>query len=274
MMKGALFTDLDGTLLNSQRQISAANLDCLRRLGEAGITRVIATGRSWFSFQRVIADDFPADFLIFSSGAGILDLQTRELLHHNCLHGEDVTRITTILDRHGSDYMVHEPVPDNHHFTYNKTNPANKDFSRRIELYRDYASSFSTTGRYPGESAQLIAVLNGNPHTFHHIRKELNGYQVTRTTSPLDHSSIWMEIYPENVHKGSAAAWLCRHLGIDSRATAGIGNDYNDLDLLHFTPHSYLVANAPLELHNRFRLVPANDEDGFSHAVHDVLDRL
>lgn len=272
---GVIFTDLDGTLLNSERQVSTSNFDCLQKLGEQGIVRVIATGRSLFSFRQVIGAGFPADYLIFSSGAGIVDLNSNRLLSQKTLQAEDITRITSALDHHDADYMVHEAVPENHHFTYKKANPANRDFSKRIELYRPYASDFSITGRYPHKSAQVIAVLSRDAATFSRIRKGLNGYQVTRTTSPLDHDSIWMEIYPENVHKGSAAAWLCGHLGIDNQATAGVGNDYNDLDLLDFTPYSYLVANAPRELHNyRYQLVPSNDKDGFAHAAADLLRQL
>lgn len=271
---GAIFTDLDGTLLNSRQQVSSTNLACLHRLGEAGIVRVIATGRSHLSFQRVIPPGFPADYLIFSSGAGILDLETGKLLNHSGLEGDDVTRITSALERHDTDYMVHEQVPENHRFTYRKTNKANTDFSKRIELYREYATDFSQTGRYPQKSAQVIAVLSGGAETFSRIRNDLNGYQVTRTTSPLDHHSIWMEIYPKHVHKGSGAAWLCRHLDIDHLTTTGIGNDYNDLDLLDFTLHSYLVANAPTELHSRYRLAPSNDQDGFSYAANHLLGQI
>lgn len=271
---GAIFTDLDGTLLDSRQQVSSTNLACLHRLGEAGVVRVIATGRSHLSFQRVIPPGFPADYLIFSSGAGILELETGELLHHSWLEGDDVSRISSALERHNTDYMVHEQVPENHRFTYRRANTANTDFSKRIELYREYATDFSQIGRYPQKSAQVIAVLSGGVEMFSRIRNELNGYQVTRTTSPLDHRSIWMEIYPEHVHKGSGAAWLCRHLGIDPRITAGIGNDYNDLDLLDFTPHSHLLANAPTELHNRYQLAPANDHDGFSHAANEFLGQI
>lgn len=270
----AIFTDLDGTLLNSARQVTRVNLDCLQMLGRAGVARVIATGRSVLSYRRVLGPEFPADYLIFSSGAGIMDLASGTLLQSNALEPKDVGRITATLESHKADYMVHAPVPANHHFTYPKANPENKDFTRRIELYRDYASDFAHTGCYPQKSAQIIAVLNKDAGHFQQIRKDLNGYQVTRTTSPLDHQSIWMEIYPENVHKGSAAAWLCRHLGIAPRNTLSVGNDYNDLDLLDFTRHSYLVANAPADLHGRYRMAPTNDQDGFRHAVHDAFGRI
>lgn len=264
-----VFTDLDGTLLNTARSISARNLACLRRLGENGVVRVIATGRSPYSFGRVMYRPFPADYLIFSSGAGILDLATGRLLHASNLTKEDVTVITGQLLAQQADFMVHQPVPENHRFVYSGSRAANVDFNRRILLYDDFAAEHTDSLDFPAPAAQVIAVLPAAPARFAHLKSCLAGYQVTRTTSPLDHRSIWMEIQPPAVHKGSAAAWLCSHLGLTSAESLSIGNDYNDLDLLDFSPRSYLLVNAPPELHQHYRLCPTNDEDGFSHAVED-----
>ena len=45
---GLFVTDLDGTLLRSDRTFAADDLAALRRLGECGVVRVVATGRSLF----------------------------------------------------------------------------------------------------------------------------------------------------------------------------------------------------------------------------------
>ena len=73
-------TDLDGTLLNDRRKVSREEYSTLLELGRREIPRVIATGRSLFSVSKVLPDDFPVDYLIFSSGAGCLEWKKRELL--------------------------------------------------------------------------------------------------------------------------------------------------------------------------------------------------
>lgn len=264
---GIVFTDLDGTLLNTERKVSANNLESLVVLGKRGVVRVIATGRSYYSFRRVFQAPFPADYLIFSSGAGIVDLRSGELLFSANLTEEDVSEITGQLQEHQADFMVHQQVPDNHHFVYLAAGGGNKDFHHRIDIYRDFARVYDGTEPFPVPAAQVIAVLDHDPARFAHLTSCLSGYQVTRTTSPLDHHSIWMEIQPRNIHKGSAAAWLCNHLSLDPAGSVGIGNDYNDLDLLKFTARSFLLANAPVELHHHYSLCRSNDEEGFSQAV-------
>ena len=75
-MGRAVFTDLDGTLLGSDQQLSPANHDVLEVLGQQGILRVVVTGRSLFSCRRVLDRSFPIDLLVTSSGAGIFSFPT------------------------------------------------------------------------------------------------------------------------------------------------------------------------------------------------------
>ena len=70
--KGLFIMDFDGTLLRSDRTFSSIDLDALEQLGELGIIRTIATGRSLYSFNTAAVRDLPVDFVIFSMGAGVL----------------------------------------------------------------------------------------------------------------------------------------------------------------------------------------------------------
>ncbi len=269
-----VFTDLDATLLNTDKKVSHRNYRCLQRLGGRGVVRVIATGRSAYSFEQVIPPDFPADYLIFSSGAGVLNLMTRELMFSAALKSEDVERISRTLINLKVDFMVHETVPDNHRFVYCQENKDNSDFNRRVAIYKDFAEHFLDVGAFPARSAQIIVIFTGDIRQFRLVENRLNGYQVTRTTSPLDGTSIWMEIYPEHVSKGSAAGWLCKSLKIDKKYSLGIGNDYNDISLLDFAANSVVVANAPAELRQRYKQTLSNDRDGFYHAVKESENYL
>jgi len=265
-----VFTDLDGTLLISTKQISRANIDCLCKLGRQNVIRVISTGRSLFSFNKLFDQQLPVDYLIFSTGSGIVDLNTHKLLFSSSLEAEDIHFIASYLMKHTVDFMVHQPVPDNHYFSFFMGQKNNPDFTRRIKIYRDYGDQFTVLTSLPEKSAQIIAIFPNDPDRFELIKKGLTRYTITRTTSPLDGQSIWMEITPAAVSKGNSAKWLCSHLHFDSINSLGIGNDYNDVSLLDFTRASYMVANGPKELQNRYLSTLSNDDDGFCHAVYDA----
>jgi len=72
----------------------------------------VATGRNIFSAKRVLPDNLPIDFLIFSSGVGIIDWKTKNIINENHLIKEEVDKTLKIFLKYKVDFMVHEPVPE------------------------------------------------------------------------------------------------------------------------------------------------------------------
>ena len=75
-----VITDLDGTLLQNDHTISKEDMDTLNLLGEMGICRVAATGRNLFKVRKALSPEAPFDYVICSSGAGIVDWKTQEII--------------------------------------------------------------------------------------------------------------------------------------------------------------------------------------------------
>ncbi|MCD6112262.1 MAG: HAD-IIB family hydrolase [Bacteroidales bacterium] len=272
-----IVTDLDGTLLQDNQVISKKDIETLQYLKHKNIYRVIATGRSVFSAKKVLDDDFPIDYLIFSSGAGILNWKTKKLIFSENLIKEKIKTISDILISEQIDFMIHYPIPDNHKFRYYKTNKKNIDFDNRCKLYKDYASALDINNFGFEKSCQIIAIFNNNISEFERIKEkissEVSDIKIIRATSPLNGKSIWMEIFSDKVSKAKAAKYLCKILNINTENTLGIGNDYNDLDLLHWASQSFVVANAPEELKNKFKNTETNSNNGFTKAVMHILNQ-
>ncbi|HDL63807.1 MAG TPA: HAD-IIB family hydrolase [Proteobacteria bacterium] len=269
-----VFTDLDRTLLRDDRTISESDYTSMLRLGQLGIIRVIATGRSPYSVRKVIPESFPIDYIIFSSGAGIYDWRSQKIIRRHHLSSRQVAQAIEILLERNTDFMVHAPIPENHRFYFHGDGEDNSDFHQRIKLYRKHALPLLLPATI-NKSCQIIAIFPGTCYReYLKIMDCLTGVNVIRTTSPLDHRSHWMEIVPEEVSKALAAAWLAEDLNIPRENTMGIGNDYNDEALLEWTGTSFMVANGPAELKEKFRCVSSNQENGFSEAVNAELETL
>ena len=266
---GLFVCDFDGTLLRSDHSFSDADLDVLKRLGHLGIIRVIATGRSIYSLNTVDISELPLDFIIFSSGAGIIQHPGGRIIRKVSLEPHEVNRAIKILQANHLDFMVHHPIPDNHAFSYFESTPDNPDFKRRIALYDQFAKPLDETNDGFGPATQLLAVVPPAETlpVLEVIRKKLPDFNVIQTTSPLDAQSTWIEIFPANVSKSLAVAWLNSALGLNSDQTLSIGNDYNDLDLLEWAGTSFVVENAPQDLKKRFQVVASHNQSGVSEAV-------
>ncbi len=269
-----VITDLDGTLLNTNREVSLEDMKSLYWLGENNIIRVIATGRNFFSLKKVLKDNFPIDYLIFSSGAGVYNWKKKSLMHSQNLPAYEVEQISKILIKNQVDFMIHEMIPENHKFLYHRSNHYNPDFERRINIYHEFAFELDANSEKFNHACQILAVFPNNIELFKNIEKQFDDIKIIRTTSPLDGDSIWMEIFPKTVSKGHGIQWLCNNISISSSKTLSIGNDFNDIDMLEFTSQKYVVANAPSELRERFPICASNDENGFSDVIHQHFDLI
>jgi hydroxymethylpyrimidine pyrophosphatase-like HAD family hydrolase len=273
--EGLFIIDLDGTLLRSDRTFGGRDLEALTMLGNLNVVRAIATGRSLASFDTVIESDLPVDYLIFSTGAGVLRYPGRKIIRKVHIDPHKVRRACAVLSNHRLDFMVHRTIPDNHMFAYLRSDDGNPDFERRIEIYRQFAVPLDGGADDFGPATQLLAVVppgNAGP-ILEKIRADLADFNVIQTTSPLDGISTWIEIFPSSVSKSQTAAWLADTLGIDNRSIGSVGNDYNDLDLLEWTASSYVVDNAPADIKTRFACVASNNDGGVAEAAECWMEK-
>jgi Cof subfamily protein (haloacid dehalogenase superfamily) len=268
-MKKMIVTDLDGTLLNSDGRISDTDLRTLEKLGDEGYCRVIATGRSLYSIRKTLSNDLPVDYLVFSSGSGISEWKSDRLMLAYNLSKHQVQRAYDHLLGLGLDFFILYPVPENHKCKYVRVTENNGDFKRRVEIYKDYAEDLTGKPFEPFESCQLIAILHGNDKVdiYEDVKNHFSDMAVIRSTSPLDHSSLWLEIYSPEVSKANGLKHLSELLDLDRKDVMAVGNDYNDIDMLRWAGHGYAVKNAPDVMKDEFIPVASHNESGFSEAV-------
>ncbi|WP_430810788.1 MULTISPECIES: HAD family hydrolase [unclassified Carboxylicivirga] len=245
-MKELFATDLDGTILARQADFNTADVQALIQMGERGMIRIVATGRTLCSALNVLPHDFPIDYLVFSSGAGIYCWKEKKLLLTRHLGYEKTCAVVKVFQKHHIEYTLHHPIPDNHLFFHPEGNDPHPDFERYLEFNQPHAELIN--GSVPLlDYTQTLAFIP-NMNTFNTIAKELKDVKVVRATSPIDNTSIWMECFHKDVSKASGIMEVCYIEDIDKHNVTVVGNDYNDLDMLNAFDNSFVVSNAPDEL--------------------------
>lgn len=276
--KGLFVTDLDGTLLTDAKTFNKRDLDALKTVRDQGYAIALATGRSHYSFRTLMAslgmrgsDCYPAiDYVLFSTGAGIINYPGETLLKSISLAARDVATIVDYLEVSRLDYMVHMAVPDTHQFFYRQHSKQNSDFSTRLDIYREYATPLHENGLpLVQEATEVLCIVPGSRgrEITNRITAKFDQFSVIRATSPLDGESSWIEIFDPRVSKSKGVEWLAELLGIAQENTCAVGNDYNDEDLLHWAEQSYIVRNSPPELQEMFQVVSSNNESGVSEVI-------
>jgi Cof subfamily protein (haloacid dehalogenase superfamily) len=254
-----IVSDLDGTLLPRDGAISPLDIMAFAELGNLGLHTAIATGRSLFSYNRSKLPELPLDYLVYATGAGIRDLRLNTDLSSINLSAEISGQLARMLYDMGVDFMMQGPVPDNHYFTWWSRNDQHPDFKRRLNLYQGYHRRIQVQGFEYQACSQAIVIADETEGLalLKSLRTLLPAYKVVRTTSPIDHRSLWIEIFPKDVSKGHALERLSSILGISRDEVWALGNDYNDLDMLEYAGRAFVVDNAPGDLLEQFEPVDA-----------------
>ena len=267
-------TDLDGTLLQTDQSISAADLSTLERLGTLGLCRVAATGRNLYKVRLVLTEQAPFDYVIFSSGAGIMDWKTQQLIQSVAVPDEITKEITDYLIAKKHNFKVSRELPDNHNFGWWESYNC-PELNRYVEHHKKFGEAIPIDPDHLFKASQFLMFFPADSDQFEIVKQEVQSVfpelSIIKTTSPLNPGYIWMEIFPAGVSKAHGIEEICRITGIARENTLGIGNDFNDLEMLEFTQHSYVVDNAPEELKLKYLISLAHYENGFSHAVNKHL---
>jgi Cof subfamily protein (haloacid dehalogenase superfamily) len=266
-------TDLDGTFLKKDNSVSPENLDALQMLGQQKVVRAIATGRNYVKTREVISPEIPFDYIVFSSGAGVYDCKAGKLVYHQNMDRKLTRAINDFLIARDLNFHLFRAVPENYRCWFHRGSKPCSEFESYLHAHRPHSEPLPANPRIDSESCQFLVVFPNQLDEFLRFKQEVertfDGIKVVRTSSPLETGYIWMEIFHEAVSKGNGVRFICDSLGIDPRQTLGIGNDFNDLDLLEFTGYSYVVDNSPEELKLRFTNTCSNEESAFSKAVYN-----
>lgn len=268
-------TDLDGTFLKNDQSISQNNLNALAMLGEKGIVRVAATGRNLKKVEQVIAAEVPFDYIVFSSGAGVYCWKEKKHVYAQNMAAHSTKKISDFFVNEKLNFHVFCPVPDNHKHYYYRGKKKCEEFERYFEFNKSEAEELVPGTLGEGEMCQYLLIIKEDEQHFNYLKNEIEkrctDIRVIRASSPITKGYIWIEIFYKTVSKGNGVNEICKLRGIKQDETMGLGNDYNDFDLLEFTNYSFLTENSPEQIKTHYPLVPSNENDAFAESVKDIL---
>ncbi len=274
-LKGVLASDLDGTIA-VKGVIGAGEFRAAEKLRLAGIPLLVVTGRNSLSLQWVDGLRELADEILFSSGAGLQvasEALPREL---HWLSAGEVQRIAGILNDFGEDYCILHRIPRSGNFSWVRRRPENADLDSRLKLYARWAKPLPPGGvarAFPEGAVHILVIRPSFPAPDSDLISALSEWSVFTGTSPLDHSSAWLEIFPAGVNKGGALSEWCARRGLSAGSVMALGNDYNDVPMLEWAAYPRVVGNAPDSLKKLpgAAVLPPAGEGGFASAVEEAV---
>ncbi|RKX80434.1 MAG: hypothetical protein DRP60_03245, partial [Spirochaetes bacterium] len=254
-------------------EINRADRAAASELKSRGIPVLVVTGRNPESLKKVEGLWDVADEILFSSGAGVLTGKDAEPVGMGRLTAGEIAEITAILDKAGEDYCLLDPIPENHCFSWKRHRPVetNPDFDRRMNLYKSWGRP---DNGIPAQASQVLIVLPPGTFIQRETAKALSRWSVFHSSSPVDHKSIWLEIFPTGMDKGSALAAWCESRGLPKERVLALGNDFNDESMLIWAGMGRVVSGSPLALESDFPVLPPAGKGGFETAAKEALEKF
>ena len=239
-----IVTDLDGTLLRTDKSISDKTTYVLRRLREAGIKIVYATGRGG-SAEKVVPNEL-FDGKISMNGATAKI--GNEIVYSRLIPYDIARPILTACDKKG--IKITSEIHGMHYSNFHVT-----DFWAHVAKYK--ITDFST---HAIDAEKLYAP---NPNESERLFIEQLLPDALYAVSTADITGDLFQVMHKDAAKAKAAAALARIWGIPQNEIAAFGDDLNDRDLLAYAGFGVATQNALDDVKAVSDFICAsNDDDG------------
>ncbi|MCU4166390.1 HAD family hydrolase [Carboxylicivirga caseinilyticus] len=253
-------SDMDGTLLNSQKKLPVGFESMYRRLRDAGIYFVVASGRQFYTLEKEFAHIDHDMFFIAENGGYIKwgkDVQLLKPMKTNNVE----KLIKHIRSIEGADIVLCGKEG-----AYVESR--NERFLAEARLYY-HRCTFVEDLLTVEDDVLKIAV-----NDFHNLESTtLKSVQVFSDQFQIStSSSIWLDVMPIGVNKGEAIKFLQNKLGISDEETMVFGDYLNDYEMLEAAAYSYAMGNAHDDIKKVARFqTKTNDEDGVMLVLEELL---
>ena len=269
-MKGIIALDLDGTLLNSNKELTPGNLAALEKAAEADYAIVPTTGRFYGGMPEVIKNLPFVRYAITINGAEAVDLHTGEVIYKAEIPREQAMDIMAYLDGFPVIYDCFQGNAAYMTTAQKKlvdTMASNPHYRKMLHELRQSVPELKAFLQERAMDVQKIQFFTNRPQLRLELMEKLpQAFEnIIVSSSVIDN----VEINEKNAHKGAALLALANHLGISRKETFAFGDGLNDLTMLHDAGIGIAMENACYEVKNMADVITAsNDEDGVARGIY------
>ena len=261
--------DLDGTLLNSDKQLTDRTRAALERAARAGIEIVPTTGRFYGAMPQIIRELPFVRYTITINGAEVADLQTGQVIYKAELPWQQAVEIMSFLD---TLPVLYDCYMDNAAFM-------TAAFRDRIDELVSIPHYQKMLRELRKPVPELKAFVAGQQHGIQKMQFFTNLpdlrlkmlEELPRLFDGLSVSSAVVdnvEINQTHANKGEALMALASHLGVPREGVMSFGDGLNDLTMLHAAGVGVAMANAcPEAKEAADHITLSCDEDGVAAAI-------
>ena len=249
--------DVDGTLLDDDRRVSAENIQAIQSATNAGIQVVLATGRKRSSCLSILEQLGLSAPGLFVNGLHVADADG-VLVKGWYLSAEIVERVNRFMLDAG--YGVTGYGVDS-------------IYTEQLNAYTQSGHPLAVPELAPSLAALPLHLLitHGDYAELAPLRVRLEALLAGKAQVVMS-SPRMLEVLPLIGSKGVGLDWLAGEWGLSAENIVAIGNEENDLEMLNYAGLGVAVGNSSqLVLDSADLVVASNNESGVAEAIWQLL---
>lgn len=254
--------DMDGTLLNSNHELSSENKLAIENARNRGISVVITTGRPLSGVEKVLKllkMNKKDDYIILYNGALILKAEDLSVIYESTISLDEAK----LLEKHSMEagIKIHIVTADACISpTENKYGKFEADLNSMNYEIKSFDELSDDTKIYKVMLSEEPDVLR---EKMENIPQELyDGYETTMS------APFYIDFLSKGVNKGFGIEMLSNHIKVKQEEIICIGDAGNDISMINYASLGVAMGNASLELRKEADYITlSNDENGVAHVI-------
>ncbi len=265
-------SDLDGTLLNKNCELSVYSRTQLTQLLKTETQFSIATARGIYSIKEILKD-LPLQLpVICNNGSYIRNFKTREALYQSAFQPDIVAKILKLTEEQNMEAFVTSFKPNKqgggedcltHNLILNEgmqwfLNDRIRANDPRMKSYVHYANNLD----HQITCLTIIDQLSAVTKLKELIDQQFSAHiQSNIMVNPYQRGFYWLTVQDINTTKGNAVKWLADYLNISLAEVTVFGDEVNDVSMFEVAGRKIAMDDAKEVLKQKADLIIGNHEE-------------
>ncbi|WP_133015102.1 HAD family hydrolase [Clostridium cuniculi] len=243
-------TDLDGTLINSKREVPKRSLEILNKLIERGVNFTVATARTPATAVEILQNLNLKLPVALMNGVLIYDTKELKYIDIKGIEKEAVNKVLDIFKTHKKSPLVYG-VKDNHLWVYHKEFENVYEYNFYKERVDKKLKTFVKVEDYNGslrDSNIINFVAFDNYEKIKAIAEEIKSIEGITVNYYKDvyEDCYFLEAYSSEASKANGIKYLSKYIGYSK--VICFGDNLNDIPMFELADEAYATANAAEEI--------------------------
>lgn len=258
--------DLDGTLKNSNNEITLKTKEALLKAQEQGIKIVLASGRPTPGLRHEAEElelEKYAGYILSFNGARVVDVKTKETIYEQTLSIDEAKQaydrakeFSLACMTYEDDVIVTEDINDE----YVKIEAKINDIEKKKVDFKDNLKNPIHKVLLTGQPDYVASVID-------EFKKPFGDSLSIYRSAPF-----FIEIMAQGIDKAASLDRLVKSLGIKQEEVMAFGDGYNDLSMIEYAGLGVAMANAVDGVKERADYITlSNDEDGIAYVLSQYI---